>query len=145
MEPRGNEGNVVVFHVHLKKDIRKNCKETYELWGERKAMTKINIDAKLMLNLKNYILKSKRISPVEIYEIKENIRLKIWNVTEEHTKGMNGDKMGTNDKDHQQRDQESNNTGSGKTENNKHPGAEGEQQTVSNKLQEHLQIMWHTR
>ena len=44
---------------------------------------------------------------------------------------------------HQKRDQESNNTGFGKAENNKHPSAEGEQHTVSNKLKEDLQIMWH--
>ena len=40
-------------------------------------MTRINIYAKLMLNWKNYILKAKRITAVEIDEIKENIRLKI--------------------------------------------------------------------
>jgi len=58
-------------------------------------------------------------------------------------KGLNGDQMDTNDKKHQMRDQESNNTGLGKTENNKHPGAEGEQQAVKKKLKEDLQIMLH--
>jgi hypothetical protein len=60
---------------------------------------RINIDAKLLLNQKNYILKAKRITTVEIEEIKENIRLKIWNDTEDHTEGMNADKMDTNDKE----------------------------------------------
>ena len=46
-------------------------------------------------------------------------------------------------KEHQKRDQESNSTGLGKIENNKHPGAKGEQQRVMNKLKENLQIMWH--
>ena len=63
------------------------------------------------LNQKKYILKTKRTTTVEIDEIKENIRLKIWNDTEYHTKGMNANKMDTNDKQHQNRDQESNNTG----------------------------------
>jgi len=45
---------------------------------------------------------------------------------EDHTKGMNGNKMDQNDTEHQKRDQESNNTDLGETENNKHPGA-GEQ------------------
>jgi len=40
-------------------------------------MTRMNIDAKAMLNQKNYILKAKRITAVEIDEIKENIRLKM--------------------------------------------------------------------
>ena len=49
-------------------------------------MTRINIDAKLLLNQKNYILKAKRTTTVEIDEIKENIQLKIWNDIEDHTK-----------------------------------------------------------
>jgi len=52
-----------------------NCKETYELWRERNPMTRMNIDAKALLNQKNYILKVKRITAVEIDDIKENIRL----------------------------------------------------------------------
>ena len=57
---------------------------------------KINIDAKLMLKRKNYILKAKRITVVEIDEIMENIRRKIWNDREDHTKGMNGNTLITN-------------------------------------------------
>jgi len=123
------------------KTLEENYMEAYELWRDRNLITTINIGAKLLLNLKNYILKAKRISVVEIDEIKENISLKIWNDREDHTKGLNGDKMDTNDKEHQRRDQESNNTGLGKTENNKHPGAEGEQHAVKKKLKEDLQIM----
>jgi hypothetical protein len=76
-------------------------------------MTRINIDAKLLLNLKNCILKAKRIAAVEIEidEIKENIKLKIWNYTEDHTKGMHGDKMDMSDKERQKRGQEINITG----------------------------------
>ena len=106
-------------------------------------MTRINIGAKLFLYQKNYLLKVKRITIVETDEIKENISLKIWNDREDHTKGMNGDKMDTNDKERQKRDQESNNTGLGKTENNEHPGAEGQQHAVNKKLKEDLQIMLH--
>ena len=103
----------------------------------------MNIDAKGLFKQKYYILKAKKIRAVEINEIKENIRLKIWDVTEDYTNGMNGDKMVTNVIEHQKRDQEGNNAGFGKAENNKHPSAEGEQHTVRNKLQEDLQIMWH--
>jgi len=38
-----------------------------------------------------------------IDEIKEHIRLRVWNDTEGHTKGMNGNKMDLNDKEHQKR------------------------------------------
>ena len=53
-----------------------------------------NIDAKALLNQKN-ILKAKRITAVENDEIKENIRLKIGDDTENYTNGLNGDKMDT--------------------------------------------------
>jgi hypothetical protein len=58
------------------------------------------------------------VKPVELYfkrrkitidrfgEVKENIRLRIWNDTEDHTKGMNANKMDMNDKEHQKRNQE---------------------------------------
>ena len=36
-------------------------------------MTRMNMDAKTLLNQKNCILKAKRITAVEIGEIKENI------------------------------------------------------------------------
>ena len=95
--------------------------------------------AKLLLYQKNYILKTKRITAVKFDEIKEYISLKIWN-DRDYTRGMNGDKVDKNDKERQRRDQESNSTGLGKIENNKHPGA-GEQHAVKNKLKEALQTM----
>jgi hypothetical protein len=76
-------------------------------------MTRTNVDAKLLLNPKNCILKAKRIAAVEIEidEIKENIKFKIWNDTEDHTKGMHGDKMYMSDKERQKRGQEIKSTG----------------------------------
>ena len=70
-------------------------------------MTRLNIDAKAFLNQKNYILRAKRITDVEIDGIIENIRLKIGDDTEDHTNGANGIKMDTNVIEHQKRDQES--------------------------------------
>jgi len=106
-------------------------------------MMRKNIDAKPLLNQKNYILKAKRIMAIEIDEIKENIILKIGDDTEDYTNGVNGDKMDTNVLEHQKRDQENGNAGFGKVQNNKHPSAEGERHTVKNKLKEYLQIMCH--
>ena len=130
--------------TYIKENIlRQNYKEAYKLWKERNPMTRMHMDAKGLLNQKNCILKAKRITTVETDEIKENIRLKIGDDTEDYTKGVNGDKMDTNVIEHQKRDQENDNTGFGKVENNKHPSAEGEQHTVQNKLKEDFQIMWH--
>jgi hypothetical protein len=92
-------------------------------------MMMIIIIIMIMLNQKNYILKAKRIMAVEIDGVEENIRLKIGDDTEDYTNRVNGDKMDTNVIEHQKRDQESNSTGFGKVENNKHPRSEGEQNT----------------
>jgi Skp family chaperone for outer membrane proteins len=123
--------------------LGENWKEIYKLWREKSPMTRMNMDAKALLNQKNYILKAKTITAVKIVELKENIRLKIGDDTEDYTNGVNGDKMVTNVTEHRKRDQEIYNTGFGKVENNKHPSAEGEQHTDRNKLKEDLQIMWH--
>jgi len=130
--------------MHIKeKTLREKHKEAYKLWRERNPMMRMNIDAKALLNQKNYILKAKRIMAGEIDEIKENSRLKMGDDTEHYINRVNGIKLDTNVIQHQKRDQENATTGSGKAENYKHPSAEGEQHTVKNKLKEDLQIMWH--
>jgi len=131
------------FTYIKEKTLGENYKEAYKLWRERNPMTRISIVAKALLNQRNYILKAKRITDVEIDQIKENIRLKVRDDTEDYTNGVNGDKMDVNGIEYQKRGQESNNTGFGKAENNKHRSAEGEQHTFRNKLKEDLQIMWH--
>ena len=96
----------------------------------------MNIDAKALLNQKNYVLKAQRIMTVEIDEIKENIRLKIGDDTEDYTNRVNGNKMDINVIEHQKRDQENEHTDFGKVEDNKHPSAKGKQPTVKKKLKE---------
>ena len=56
-------------------------------YGEREnPMTRIYMGANLLLNQLNYVLKAERITIARIDEIKENIRLRVWNDTEDHTK-----------------------------------------------------------
>ena len=106
-------------------------------------MARINLDAKALLNQKNYILKAQRLTAVEIDEIRENIRLEIGEATEDYSKEVNGDRTDGNGIEYQKRNKENENTDCGKAEINKHPSAKGEQHTVKNKLKEDLQIMWH--
>jgi hypothetical protein len=56
--------------------LGENCKEAYGLWRKRNPMTRINIDANLLLNLKNGILKAKRITTVENDERRKMLDLK---------------------------------------------------------------------
>jgi len=124
--------------------LRENYKEVYKLWRERNPVTRMNIDAKALLNQKIYILKAQRITAVESDEIKENISFKIGVETEDYTNEVNGDKINNNIIEHQKkRDQGNENTDFGKVENNKHLSAEVELHTFKNKLKEDLQIMWH--
>ena len=120
-----------------------NYKEANKLWRDRNPITRLNIDAKVLLNQKNYILRAKRITDIEIDGIIENIRLIKGDDTEDHTNGADGDKMDTNVIEYQKSDQESKNAGFGKAENNKRPSAEGEQHTGRNNLKEDLRVMWH--
>ena len=124
--------------TYLKENtLGESYKEAYKLWRERNPTTRMNMDPKALLNQKNYILKAKRITAVEIDEMKENIRLQIGDDAEDCTNEVNGDRMDTNVTEHQKRDQES------KVENNNHRSAEGQQHTVRNTLKEDLHIMWH--
>jgi len=114
--------------------LRENYKEVYKLWRERDPVTRINLDAKALLNQKNYILKAQILSAVEIDEIRENIRLEIGEATEDYTNGVNGDRRDANGIEYQKRDKENENTDRGNAQINKHPDVEGEQNTVKNKL-----------
>ena len=71
--------------------LRENYKEVYKLWRERNPVARINLDAKALLNQKNYILKAQRLTAVEIDEIRETIRLEIGEATEDYTNEVNGD------------------------------------------------------
>ena len=113
---------VVWCFMYIKENtLGENYREAYKLRRERNPKTRMSMDAKGLLNQKNYILKAKRITAVEFDEIKENIRLKLQDDKEDRTKEVKGDMMDTNVIEYQKRDQEHNNTGFDRIENNKHP------------------------
>ena len=90
--------------------LRENYKEVYKLWRERYPVARINLDAKALLNQKNYILKAQRFTAVEIDEIRENIRLEIGEATEDYTNEVNGDRTDANGIEYQKRNKENENT-----------------------------------
>ena len=66
-------------------------------------MMRMNMDAKGLLKQKNYILKAKRLTDVEVDEIKKNTRLKLEDDKEDRTKEVKGDKMDTNVREPEER------------------------------------------
>jgi len=85
---------VLWCYMYIKeKTLGVNYKEAYKLWRDRYPVTRMNIDAKTLFNQKNYILKAKRIPTIEIDEIKESVRLKVGDDTEDYTNGVKSCKM----------------------------------------------------
>jgi hypothetical protein len=71
--------------VYVKEKIlRENYKPAYKQWRGRNPKRRTNVNAKLLLNQKNYILKGKRIPAVNINNVG-----KIWK--EDHTRGTDSD------------------------------------------------------
>jgi len=132
----------VLYFTYIKEmTLREHYEEVYKLWRERNTVARINLDAKALLNQKNYISKAQRLTAVEIDEVRENIRLELGEATEDYKNEVNGDRTDANGMEYQKRDKENENTDCGKAQINKHPSAEGQQQTLKNKLKEDLQIM----
>jgi hypothetical protein len=95
---------------------------------------------KSLFNQNNDFSKAERMPAIETDEIKENVRLKIGDETEDYTNGVNSCKIDTNVIEHQKKDHESNSTAIGKVKNK---SDEGEQHKVRDKLKEDFQVMWH--
>jgi hypothetical protein len=60
-----------------------NYKAVYELCRKRNPNLRTNMDAKLLLNQKNYILRNKKVTDTEIDEIKESFIPRMQDNTED--------------------------------------------------------------
>jgi hypothetical protein len=116
------------------KILSENYKPVYKQWRGRNPK-RTNVEAKLLLNQKNYILKAKIIPTVDIDNACKNIRRKIWK--EDHKRGTDSSNgMVTI-------------TPTGEEEINnmvrlgKNSETEAWDHTIGNRLKEELQIMWH--
>ena len=93
------------FSYIKERTLRQNYMEVYKLWRERKPVTRNNLCAKAMFNQKNYILKSQRLTAVEIDDLIEKIRLEIaTEATEDYTNEVNCDRTDTNGIEYQKGD-----------------------------------------
>jgi hypothetical protein len=98
-------------------------------YGERNPNLRTNMDAKLLLNQKNYILRNKKITDTEIDEIKESFTPHLQDNAED-----------------QLREEQTNNAGATEEHlllKNRNLGEDTQQHVGGEKLKEELEIMWY--
>jgi uncharacterized protein YeeX (DUF496 family) len=66
--------------------LRENYIAAYELWQKRSPDLMTNMEAKLLLNKENYISRNKKVTGIEIDEIKANIRSDMQDNIEDHVR-----------------------------------------------------------
>ena len=60
--------------MHCKQHFTENYKSLYEIWRQRKPTCRVYMDAKKLMNQKNYIMKHNKITEKEIEEIKREVQ-----------------------------------------------------------------------
>lgn len=104
-----------------------NYKEAYELWRSRNLQLRPTINAKLLLNQKNYILKNKKLTDIEIDEIRESINAHTEDSTGDHARRKEDDNVNTKEDETQ----------------DESTREEIEQNVDRTGLKEQLQIAWY--
>ena len=60
--------------MYCKQHFTENYKTLYEIWRERNPTCRMYMDAKKLLNQKNYIMKHNKITELEIEDIKRKCK-----------------------------------------------------------------------
>jgi hypothetical protein len=128
MEQGGNERSCVVFYVHKSNNTNRKLYSSIRIMDREIFRFEDKYRFKLLLNQKNYILKNKKITDIEIDEIRKNIRHDTQDNAENNIReGENNSSVCTNE-EHLE---------------NKDSGEDAEQNIARDKLREELQIMWY--
>jgi len=65
---------VIWCYVYCRQHSTENYKEMYEIWRQRNPECRMYMDAKTLLNQKNYVMKHKKITEIEVEEIKRELQ-----------------------------------------------------------------------
>ena len=65
---------VIWCYMYCKQHLTENYKTMYEIWRQRNPICRMYIDAKKLMNQKNYIMKHNKITEMEIEEIKREMQ-----------------------------------------------------------------------
>jgi hypothetical protein len=65
---------VIWCYMYCKQYFTASYKKVYEIWRQRNSECRKYMDAKKLMNQKNYIMKNKKITELEIEEIKKELQ-----------------------------------------------------------------------
>jgi hypothetical protein len=65
---------VIWCYMYCKQYFTANYKKVYEIWRQRNPECRTYMDAKKLMNQRNYIMKNKKITELEIEEIKKELK-----------------------------------------------------------------------
>jgi len=65
---------VILCYMYCKQHFTENYKKMYEIWRQSYPECRKYMDAKKLLNKKNYIMKHKKIMEMEVEEIKRKLK-----------------------------------------------------------------------
>ena len=65
---------VIWCYMHCRQHFTENYKEVYEIWREGNPECRMYMDAKKLMNQKNYIMKHRKIMEMEVEEIKMELQ-----------------------------------------------------------------------
>jgi uncharacterized protein with von Willebrand factor type A (vWA) domain len=65
---------VVRCYMYCRQHFTENYKKMYEIWGKRNPESRMYMDAKKLMNQKNYIMKHNKITEMEIEEINKELQ-----------------------------------------------------------------------
>jgi len=65
---------VVWCYMYCRQHFTENYKKVYEIWRQRNPECRMYMDAKKLMNLKNYIMKHKKIMEMEVKEIRSELQ-----------------------------------------------------------------------
>jgi len=65
---------VIWCYMYCRQHFTENYKKVYEIWRQRNPECEMYMDAKKLMNQKNYIMKHKKITEMEVEEIRRELQ-----------------------------------------------------------------------
>ena len=60
--------------MYCRQHFTENCKKVYEIWSQHNPECRMYMDAKKLMNQRNYVMKHKKITEMEVEEIRRELQ-----------------------------------------------------------------------